>query len=76
MIRLEKQILEMLDKLDKKADDRHAEVLERLNMVDNRLNGTANQFEQVASDRITDNDFINHKLNVLEKEIFQLKKVQ
>ena len=66
----------MLDKLDKKADDRHAEVLERLNMVDNRLNGTANQFEQVASDRITDNDFINHKLNVLEKEIFQLKKVQ
>lgn len=76
MIRLEKQILEMLDKLDKKADDRHAEVLERLNMVDNRLNGIANQFEQVASDRITDNDFINHKLNVLEKEIFQLKKVQ
>lgn len=66
----------MLDKLDKKADDRHAEVLERLNMVDNRLNGIANQFEQVASDRITDNDFINHKLNVLEKEIFQLKKVQ
>ena len=42
MIRLEKQIVEMLDKLDKKADDRHAEVLERLNMVDNRLNGIAN----------------------------------
>jgi len=76
MIRLEKQIFEMLDKLDKKADDRHAEVLERLNMVDNRLNGIASQFEQVASDRITDNDFTNHKLNVLEKEIFQLKKVQ
>lgn len=72
---MQNKILEVLTQMDMKADERHSEVFDRLNRVDSRLDGIAKQFEQSASDRITDNDYINHKLNSLEKEIFQLKKV-
>ncbi|TYS69397.1 hypothetical protein FZC75_17510 [Sutcliffiella horikoshii] len=56
-----------------KMDERFNSVDERFDAVDAKLDGMGNQFELTNEPRINEVDFLDNKVNRLEKEIFIMK---
>lgn len=77
---MEKQILELLTKMNDEMREMKSNVNElksemhfRFDAVDAKLEGIGQQFELTNESRIHDVGFISDKVNKLEKELYILK---
>jgi hypothetical protein len=80
VIRLDKQILELLTGMSKEMksmkSDIHSLKLEmhnRFDTIEAKLEGVGGQFELTNESRINEVDFIVDKINKLEKDLYLLK---
>jgi hypothetical protein len=85
---MEKQIIEMLmkmderfdrlekrfDRLEKQVEEGFTSVNERLSRIEAKLEGAGYQFESVNESRIDDVAFLLDKVNKLERELYRLKR--
>ncbi|WP_241558947.1 hypothetical protein [Oceanobacillus halophilus] len=80
MIKLDKQILDLLTEMSKEMksmkSDIHSlksEMHNRFDTIEAKLEGVGGQFELTNESRINEVDFIADKVNKLEKDLYILK---